>query len=108
MSEVAIQDQITKLLGLNLEARLTILSALAESIKQSLSSTVSVTKSEAEVLPPVNIPYTTYRELKAKKFDLEELKQQQNYVPFAPGELDSMIEAVNVQESIDELLASID
>lgn len=83
------------ILGLNNEAVVDQISASVNDIK------------ERGVHPP-GVSIVSYSQLKSRKFDLDALKTEQNYRPFAEGELDALIEEADVQESIEELLEALD
>lgn len=52
--------------------------------------------------------YTSYQEIKNKKFSFDEVKLNQNIQPFEDGELAALIKEADIQEPIEVLLESID
>ena len=74
-------------------------------IDKIASYVVTVRQSEKE---DSSLKYVTYKSIFNEKFDLNEIKKEQNYRPFEDGELDSLIREADIQEPIDVLLDSID
>ncbi|SER11950.1 hypothetical protein [Neolewinella agarilytica] len=85
---------IQLILGLNNE----------EVIDQLTDSLVGL---KADLVTEKPFPFVTYADIKRKKFDLDEVKKEQEYRPFEEGELDQLIREADVQESIDELLEAL-
>lgn len=69
---------------------------------------ISVNDIKTQSLNLGSVSFTTFSQIKNNKFDLAAIKQKQNYQPFAAGELDALIKEADVQESITELLESLD
>ena len=86
-------DIVKWVLGLSDEK---VIDQIAESV-QSIQESAS----------PAGSIFTTYSAISSKKFDLNQLKKEQNYQPFNPGELDHLIKEADVQEPIEVLLESI-
>ncbi|MFK8163836.1 MAG: hypothetical protein AB8H12_15430 [Lewinella sp.] len=83
-----------------------ILSLKDEKIIDKLTESVSAIQEEN--LGGKKVAFVSYQTISDRKFDLEEVKRQQNYMPFAAGELDQLIQEADIQEPIDVLLESID
>lgn len=84
-----------------------ILSLSDDFVIKKVSKSISEIRAEIESKETHPV-FSTYRSIEAKKFDFEELKQTQNITPFEDGELNALIVEADIQESIEELLESID
>lgn len=74
---------------------------------RKVSKSIAKIKEEVESQDD-DLAFSTYKSLQSREFNFEDLKKEQDIVPFKEGELDALIVEADIQESIEELLESID
>lgn len=78
-----------------------------EALVEKLASSVHAMQKEFQ-LSDQEFEATSYKDIASRSFDLEALKQAQNIVPFAKGELEQLVQEAAIAEPLSELLAGLD